>query len=194
MMGKAFSETETVRIRHKLRSSCEALWGRYGYKKTSVSELCKMAGISTGAFYSFYPSKAMLFLDTVDNYGDELMSKIKDYLPENPTKRDLAKYLKMMAKDAKVKRWTLSYREDYDMIRRELPDELLHERRHQDFVDMEKVLNTFGQKLLVGMGQFLAVITAVYLALCFQESIGMLADFDTVIEFLLDTAVEKMFE
>ncbi|MCL2350476.1 MAG: TetR/AcrR family transcriptional regulator, partial [Defluviitaleaceae bacterium] len=33
---------------------CKISWSLVGYKKTSVSELCEKAGISTGAFYSFY--------------------------------------------------------------------------------------------------------------------------------------------
>nr|WP_320024196.1 TetR/AcrR family transcriptional regulator [uncultured Acetobacterium sp.] len=34
-----------------------------GFKDTNISELTKMAGIATGTFYKYYPSKEKLFMD-----------------------------------------------------------------------------------------------------------------------------------
>lgn len=40
-------------------------WTQYGYKKTSVDELCRQAGISKGAFYLFFESKEALFCEVL---------------------------------------------------------------------------------------------------------------------------------
>lgn len=60
-MAKKFSDKEKEMIQERLLSKAEICWGKYGIKKTSVDELVRMAGISKGAFYLFYPSKELLF-------------------------------------------------------------------------------------------------------------------------------------
>jgi AcrR family transcriptional regulator len=86
--AKPFSESEIELIRQKLIESCLTCWERYGYRKTIVAQLCEMASISTGAFYSFYPSKEMLFVKAADAFSDGLIEKIRSGAPKNPTKRD----------------------------------------------------------------------------------------------------------
>lgn len=50
MMARKFSEREKENIRKSLIDICKQNWTQYGYKKTSVDEICKQAGISKGAF------------------------------------------------------------------------------------------------------------------------------------------------
>lgn len=52
-MARSFAEQEKERIRKNLLEACKRSWAQYGYKKTSVDELCREAGISKGAFYLF---------------------------------------------------------------------------------------------------------------------------------------------
>jgi AcrR family transcriptional regulator len=44
----------------------------YGIRKTNVEELTEAAGISKGAFYSFYPSKEELFMDILEEIEEEV--------------------------------------------------------------------------------------------------------------------------
>jgi AcrR family transcriptional regulator len=67
-MPRAFTETEKERIRASLMDEGEALFGRYGLKKTSVEDLTRAAGISKGAFYLFFPSKEELFFDILERF------------------------------------------------------------------------------------------------------------------------------
>ena len=48
-MARSFTEREKNNIRRNLREICKRYWTQYGYKKTSVDDLCKQAGISKGA-------------------------------------------------------------------------------------------------------------------------------------------------
>ena len=56
-MARSFSEREKENIRKSLIDICKQSWTQYGYKKTSVDEMCKQVGISKGAFYLFFESK-----------------------------------------------------------------------------------------------------------------------------------------
>ena len=64
-MARSFTETEKENIRKRLLDACRQSWTQYGYKKTSVDELCQQAGISKGAFYLFFESKEALFCDVL---------------------------------------------------------------------------------------------------------------------------------
>ncbi|MDR1429107.1 MAG: TetR/AcrR family transcriptional regulator, partial [Spirochaetaceae bacterium] len=65
-MAKAFSEQERNIINEKLRAACEECWNLYGYQKTNIRDLCSRCGISPGAFYLFYESKELLFVETAE--------------------------------------------------------------------------------------------------------------------------------
>lgn len=43
-------------------------FGRYGYDATSVSEICRRAGVTKGGFYHHYPSKQALFLEMLERW------------------------------------------------------------------------------------------------------------------------------
>lgn len=51
-MARSFTEREKENIKKSLQEACKQSWTQYGYKKTSVDDLCKQAGISKGAFLS----------------------------------------------------------------------------------------------------------------------------------------------
>ncbi len=61
-MARSFTEREKENIKRSLQETCKRSWTQSGYKKTSVDDLCRQAGISKGAFYLFYESKEALFL------------------------------------------------------------------------------------------------------------------------------------
>ena len=64
-MARSFTEREKENIKKGLQDACKRSWTQYGYKKTSVDELCREAGISKGAFYLFFESKEALFCEVL---------------------------------------------------------------------------------------------------------------------------------
>ncbi len=67
-MSAAFTEQEKATIIANLR---KAAWNHAcseGMRKTTVEMLADEAGISKGAFYHFYPSKELLFLDMLETW------------------------------------------------------------------------------------------------------------------------------
>jgi AcrR family transcriptional regulator len=65
-MPKWFSEQEKELIRNRLLDQGYKLFSAYGLKKTNIEEIARAAGISKGAFYSFFESKEALFMDVVE--------------------------------------------------------------------------------------------------------------------------------
>ncbi len=92
--SKGFSEEEKDLLRKKLCEECEYSWALYGYKKTSIGELTKKVGISTGAFYILYNSKEELFFDTLEGVQRRLKRTIRDIMRESPGKEGFIQSMK----------------------------------------------------------------------------------------------------
>jgi AcrR family transcriptional regulator len=45
----------------RLRSAAEHLFGERSYRRTTVADICALAGMATGSFYAYYESKADIF-------------------------------------------------------------------------------------------------------------------------------------
>ena len=67
-MATAFGETERAQIRTSLQRAAWRHACSEGMKNTSVDQLSAEAGISKGAFYHFYGSKELLFLEVLSNW------------------------------------------------------------------------------------------------------------------------------
>ncbi len=65
-MPKWFSEDEKELIRRKLLEQGEKHFSRFGFKKTNVEEIALAVGISKGAFYRFFDSKELLFMEVIE--------------------------------------------------------------------------------------------------------------------------------
>ena len=83
-MPRGFTESEKEKIREKLIGACQKRWSRYGYKKTSVEELCRKAGISKGAFYLFFESKEALFCEALCRMQEEIRDGASRIIDERP--------------------------------------------------------------------------------------------------------------
>lgn len=55
--------------REKLLEAAADVFSRQGYDRAGVAEIARAAGLSTGAIYAHYASKAELFAATLEAYG-----------------------------------------------------------------------------------------------------------------------------
>lgn len=95
-MARSFSEREKENIRKSLIDICKQNWTQYGYKKTSVDEICKQAGISKGAFYLFFESKEALFCEVLCSVQREICEMAAAAMEEEKRKSGVAKALKLI--------------------------------------------------------------------------------------------------
>jgi len=112
-MSRAFTEIEKKRIRVSLIQAMSQEVARKGFRKTSIDNIVRAAGISKGAFYLFYDSKEMLMLDAIrvaqNEAREDLLSKLSrpnqppvdvmkqfleslfDVFSQNPLMREISK-------------------------------------------------------------------------------------------------------
>lgn len=95
-MARSFSEREKENIRKSLMDICKQNWTQYGYKKTSVDEICKQAGISKGAFYLFFESKEALFCEVLCSVQREICEMAAATMEEEKGKPGVVKALKLI--------------------------------------------------------------------------------------------------
>lgn len=93
-MPKGFSAREKARIRAGLLRACRENWAAAGYKKISVDELCREAGISKGAFYLFFPSKEALFCEVLCAAQEGINDRMAAILDEHRDRQGVAQALK----------------------------------------------------------------------------------------------------
>lgn len=190
-MGKPFSEQEASIIKQKLMESCRACWERYGYKKTTVAEIAKMAGAATGTFYSFFESKEMLFWITADCYGKKIFEDITIGLSENPTREDLASTIKKLFCEIENNRWMLSWREDMEQFLRKLPANFLEDNSEKDLIDFSEVISRFKLRPKVDLDIVTAIFNTLSVSLYFPEIIGSRRK--EALSLLVDSFVREIF-
>ncbi len=98
-MGRSFSEREKQHIRNRLFQACRNSWTQYGYKKTSVDELCKQVGISKGAFYIFFESKESLFAEVLCSVQNEICTAASEIMKQYHNKQGVVKALELVYRE-----------------------------------------------------------------------------------------------
>lgn len=98
-MARSFSEREKENIKRSLREACKQSWTQYGYKKTSVDELCKQVGISKGAFYLFFESKEALFCEVLCSVQEQICNAALEVIEKHKDKYGVAEALKLIYRE-----------------------------------------------------------------------------------------------
>ena len=191
-MRKPLGEREHNAIKSKLIESCRICWERYGYKKTGVAELASMAGISTGAFYTFFPSKEMLFMATANTFTKKLYALMEACKPQKPTKYDFAVGFKQCADEMFENKWIFSLREDAETFLRKLPEDFLEQDFQQDLVDITAVVEMYALVPKVPMEEITAVFHTLLMSIYLTEIIGR--SHKQALELLIDSVICNLFE
>lgn len=75
-------QMRSVRTRARILQAAAEQFTRLGYEATSVDEICSAAGVSKGAFYHHFPSKQTLFLALLQNWVQDLESRLESIRQE----------------------------------------------------------------------------------------------------------------
>lgn len=98
-MARGFTEREKENIKRSLQEACKQSWTQYGYKKTSVDELCKQVGISKGAFYLFFESKEALFCEVLCSIQEQIRDTAFKTIEKQKDKYGVAEALKLIYRE-----------------------------------------------------------------------------------------------
>ncbi|MDR0846063.1 MAG: TetR/AcrR family transcriptional regulator [Lactobacillales bacterium] len=191
-MRKPLSEREQSAIKEKLLENCRICWERYGYKKTGVAEVAAMAGISTGAFYAFFPSKEMLFAETANAFSRRLFNILTEGKPDNPSREDFAAAVKLCADELFDNKWVFSLRDDAEKILRKLPADYMDGDFKSDLLDVTIVVKAYGLVPKVPMEEIVAVLHTLLMSIYLTDIIG--TAHKQALFLLTDSAIGNLFE
>lgn len=188
-----FSDIEKSNIKETLISSCEESWSRYGYKKTSIDELCAKAGISKGSFYLFYHSKEELFCDVMLKAQEKLIQLTKENLGPNPTKQDLATALKLVFREfSKLTFITETHTPDFIAFMNKLPKEKREEMEAHGNYDLRDVIRKTKLTYRIEEDKGLAALGVLFTPRAEKECLFW--NYLNVFDFMADTLIEEIFE
>ena len=192
-MPKSFSEQEKDNIKKILIDGCKINWAKYGYKKTSVDELCEKAGISKGAFYLFYQSKEQLFCETIKIVQQNLYALIEEILLDEQSKYGVVKALQAIYAEYDKSPF-LYHTSSVDFT--SFMNKLSNEERQDIFFDSLKgakqMLNKPFLSLRIEEEKALSVLASLLNTIEYKDK--MIINHHEVFNFMLDSLIEKIFE
>ncbi len=84
-MPRAFTETQSARVRERLLEVGRRHMARTGLRKVTVAALAREAGISKGGFYLFFASKEALWVQLVQEAETELRTTLMNHVEDETT-------------------------------------------------------------------------------------------------------------
>ena len=178
-MPTKFSEQEQKWIREKLMNQSRKLFSRYSFSKTSVKEITEAAGISKGAFYSFFDSKAELYYYVVEAEAQKIREKAKNILTgKNGNAKDqIRKFMHFLLNRVENNNLTrrLFEENEFEKVVQKLgPDKMDQHRQFSvdSFVPIFRKWQEKGEIIEGDPEVLLGVIRAVFAVALHKEEIG----------------------
>lgn len=183
-MATAFTDQEKEIIIAELKKAARELAVSMGMRKTTVDQLAARAGISKGAFYGFYDTKELLFLDMLKDWHGEVYGTVLLILcdkREPSEKERLVKALLYISKQFSAPGVAEFFRDDVPLIMRKVPKQVLAERYKPDEVQLMLTMSQAGYRMnqspemMAGFLRFLLVSYSQrqYIGKCYDDVLEM---------------------
>ncbi|MEM1276365.1 MAG: TetR/AcrR family transcriptional regulator [Pseudomonadota bacterium] len=88
MLNPAETNPQMLETKRLIRDQAEALFGHYGFSKTSVGDIAKACSMSTGNIYRFFRSKQAIGIAVVHNYFENQAHKMLETRTQTPGTAD----------------------------------------------------------------------------------------------------------
>lgn len=192
-MPRGFSEDQMERFRSKLiEAAFDALKDK-GVRKTTVGELAKAAGLSTGAFYKFFPSKEALFFTVYDRTEERLKTEVLSTLQTSADMSPLALRLivkQVLRSETMQALFRLMRKEEFDYMLRSTDAALVEQhiqKDHQFAQDALDQLRAKGLDVQIEEGLLLDYLFALFV-LCYEKE-QYARHAEQIIDTFIDTIV-----
>lgn len=192
-MARSFSEHEKEHIKENLIDVCRQSWTQYGYKKTSIDELCNRVGISKGAFYLFFESKEALFCEVLCLVQRQIYDKASEIIENHSNKYGIVQALKFIYREYEKNNFLYqSDSSDFTILMNKLSKEQaekiqkLNTRNQQLFLDYPYL------KIKVDEAMVISVIYSAIMNIKYKDVLpyNHIEVFDFMVEHLVDSLYE----
>ncbi len=177
-MPRAFSEQEKELIGRRLLEQGYRLFSVYGLKKTNVEEIALAAGISKGAFYSFYESKEALFMEVIEQAekrARQQLLAVIDLPGPTPRARLYAVLQKAFSLFTEIPILRLLSGSDYDLLFRSVSAEKLQQHLLNDLAFFDELiarLRNAGIPIQVETSQASALLYPLVLSILHEDELS----------------------
>ena len=181
-------------ILQSLKASARKYAASCGMRKSTVEALAKEAGISKGAFYKFYPSKEMLFLELLEDIHSEIYEACADVLMHNqgkPANKRTAEAVLEACKLMEQSGMMDFLEQDLPFLLRRIPAEVLEAHYHGDEAHIKALLGNAGLEPEGGMELAAATVRGLFLTVSHRDNIGPM--YPQVLETLVYGACRRLF-
>ena len=192
-MARSFTEHEKENIKKSLKEACKHSWTQYGYKKTSVDELCKQAGISKGAFYIFFESKEALFCEVLCSVQEQIRNTASKIIGQQKNKYGVAEALKLVYREYDKNNFLYgSDRMHYTILMNKLSDAQVKKIKESDKKNKQLFFNKPYLKLKVDKDIAVSVIYSLIMNIKNKDvlSYNHIETFDFMVSHLVDSLYE----
>jgi AcrR family transcriptional regulator len=195
-MPRGFSENQKNFLQEKLISSAFEALSHSGIRKTLVGDLAKSAGISTGAFYLFFPSKEALFFAVYERIEEGLKTDFSNHLEacteiSKPVIKDLLKQLLLSEKMRSL--MLLMQKEELAYMIRGINPKIVETHLQKDIAFMNSTVENLSQRgvrITGDVNLILSFLQALFVLYAARDEIG---DYTPqIVDAFVDTFIEKI--
>ena len=192
MSPKAFTEEEKQIVRSKLIEAAMKFLATTGIKKTTVEELAKAAGISKGAFYIFYDSKELLFLDALEEEQAKIHEAIITNMQKYEDKKEgFVAVVSQMYRHFMTNTWMLSLTNDeYEVLLRRVPQERIAAHIALDDASTKRMTEVIAG-LNINSELISSIMRMLFMCTLHRNEVGPLVD-DAFL-FMLKAVADRIF-
>jgi AcrR family transcriptional regulator len=175
-MPKAFSEQEKEIIGQRLLEQGYKQFSVFGLKKTNIEEIARAAGISKGAFYTFYASKEELFMDVIEETeirARRELIKLVDLPGATPRARLYKIFKGAVQLFSTIPILQMISGSDYEVLFRRVPSKKLQDHLSSDqnfFNELIDLCRINGINIKVEAGQIVSLFYPLVLTILNQEN------------------------
>ncbi len=192
-MARSFTEREKEKIRRSLQEICKQSWTQHGYKKTSVDDICRKAGISKGAFYLFFESKEALFCEVLCSVQEQIFRAASEVIEHYKNKNGVAKALKLIYREYDQNNFLYqSSRADFTTFMNRLSEEQAKKIEESNQMSRQLFLNRPYLKFKTDAELALSVIYSLIMNIKNKDTLpySHMETFDFMAEHLTDSLYE----
>lgn len=192
-MARSFTEREKENIKRSLQEACKQSWTQYGYKKTSVDDLCKQVGISKGAFYLFFESKEALFCEVLCSVQEQICGAALEVIEKHQEKYGVAEALKLIYREYDKNNFLYnSDSTDFTMLMNKLSEEQAKKIEESNHMSRQLFLSQPHLKFKVDADLAMSVIYSLIMNIKNKDILprNHMETFDFMVDHLIDRLYE----
>lgn len=192
-MARSFTEREKEKIKRNLQEACEQSWRQYGYKKTSVDDLCRRAGISKGAFYLFFESKEALFCEVLCSVQEQICCAASEIIEKHKDRYGIAKALKFIYREYDENNFLYdSDSADFTILRNKLSEDQAKKLEESNTMSQRLFLNQSYLKCRVDADMAISVIYSLIMNVKNKDILPR--NHTETFDFMVDHLIDSLYE